>query len=82
MLVRLDGIWVTLMNVVVGMLILSTTDDLDDVQSMVCGVDDGRREPQVPGIIENRYGLSDKQQGLLLATLMVMVCCTQEGTLV
>ena len=30
-LVRLDGIWVMLLNVVAGTSILSTTDDLDNV---------------------------------------------------
>ena len=82
MLVRLDGIWVTFMYVVAGMLILSTTNDLDNVQSLVCCTDDSGREPQASGIIENRYKLSGKQWGFLLATLMVVVCCTQGGTLV
>ena len=82
MLVRLDDIWVTFTNVVVGMSILSTADDLDNVCSMVCCTDDVGREPQASGITDNRYSLSSKQQGLLLAALMVMVCCTQGGSLV
>ena len=79
MLVRLDSIWVMLANVVVGTSVLSTTDDLDNVRSMVCCVDDGGREPKVSGIIENRDSLSGKQQGFLLAILMVVVCCALDG---
>ena len=74
-LVRLDGIWMTFAYVVLGTLILSTTNDLDKVWSMVCCMDDSGREPQASGIIENRYRLSSKQGGLLSATLMVVVCC-------
>ena len=78
MLVRLDGIWVMLANVVMSMSVFPTTNDLDNVQC----TGNGGREPQSSGIIENRYGLSGKQWSLLLATLMVMVCCTQGGLLV
>ena len=52
-----------LANVVMGMLVLSTANDLDNVQSMVCCTDDGGREPQASGIIENGDGLSSKQWG-------------------
>ena len=72
-LVKLDGIWVVLTNVVMGTSILSTANDLDNVQSMVCHTDDGGQEPQASGIIENRYGLSSEQWDLLLATLMIKV---------
>ena len=82
MLVGLNGIQVTLTYVVKGMLILSTANDLDNVQSMVCCMDDSGREPQASCIIENRYRLSGKQWGFLLTTLMVVVCCTQGGMLV
>ena len=81
-LVKPDGIWVTVTNVVTGTSILSITNDLDIVWSMVCCVDDGSREPQVSGIVENGYGLTSKQWGFLPATLMVMVCCTWGGKLV
>ena len=66
MFVKLDSIWVMLMNVVMSTSILSTADDLDDVQSMVCCMDDGGREQQASGIIENGYGMSGKQWGFLL----------------
>ena len=82
MLVKHDSIWVMLTNVVMSMLILSTANDLDNVQSMVCCTDDGGRETQASGIIDNGYGLSGKQQGFLSATLMVMLCCSQGGMLV
>ena len=81
-LVRLDGIHVMLTCVVVGTLILSTTNDLENVWSIVYCMDDSGREPQASGIIENRYRLSGKQWDFLSATLMVIVCCTQEGMLV
>ena len=44
MLVRLGSIWVMLTNVVMCTSILFTTNDLDNVQPMVCCADDGGRE--------------------------------------
>ena len=40
------------------------------------------REPQVPGVIEDRYGLASKEWRFLVAASLVMVLCTLSGTLV
>ena len=43
----------TFLNVVMSMSVLSTTNDLDQVGAIMGFTDDGGREPQVPGIIED-----------------------------
>ena len=62
--------------------VLSTTNDLDQVLAIIGFVDNGGREPQVPGIIEDRYGLASKEWRFLAAVSLVMVLCTLGNTLV
>ena len=57
------------MNVVAGTLILSSADDLDNVQSMVCCTDDGGREPQASGIIEKQIWSVWQTAGLFVGNL-------------
>ena len=64
------------------MSVLSTTNDLDQVGAIIGFVDDGGREPQVSGVIEDRYSLASKELSFLVAAMLVMVCCTLDGTLV
>ena len=70
------------LNVVMSTSVLSTTNDLDQVEAIIGFVDDGGREPQVPGIIEDRYSLASKEWGFLAVASLVMVLCTLGGTLV
>ena len=49
------------LNVVMSTSVLATTNNLDQVGAIVGFVDDSCREPQVPGIIEDRYGLAGKE---------------------
>ena len=72
----------TFLNVVMSTSVLSTTNDLDHVGAIVSFVDDGGREPQVPGIIEDRYGLASKEWRFLVAASLVVVLCTLGGMLV
>ena len=71
-----------LSNVVMSTSILSTTNDLDLVWAIIGFVDDSGREPQVPGIIEDRYSLTSKEWRFLVAALLVMILCTLGGTLI
>ena len=61
---------------------LSTTNDLDQVGAIIGFVDDGDKEPQVPGVNEDRYGLAGKELRFLVAALLVMLHCTLGSTLV
>ena len=72
----------TFSNVVTSMSVLSITNNLDQVEAMTGFADDGGREPQVPGVIEDRHHLASKEWRFLVATLLVMVFCTLDGTLV
>ena len=45
-------------------------------------MDDGCREPQVLGIVEDRDGLSGKELGFFPATPAAVVCSTLESTLI
>ena len=69
-------------NVVTSMIVLSSTNDLDQVGAIIGFVDDGGREPQVPGIIEDRYVLASKEWRSLVASSLVVVLCTLGGALV
>ena len=71
-----------LLNVVISMSVLSTTNDLDQVAAIISFVDDGGWEPLVPGVIEDRYSLAGKEWRFLVATLLVMVLCILGSTLV
>ena len=68
--------------VVMSTSVLSTTNDFDQVGAMISFVDDGGREPQVSGVIEDRYSLASKEWRFLAAALMVMVLSALSGTLV
>ena len=72
----------TFSSMVMSIPVLSTTNDLDQVGVIIGFVDDGGREPQVPGIIEDRYSLASKELRFLAAALQVMVLCTLGSTLV
>ena len=72
----------TFLNVVMSTPVLSTTNDLDQIGAMISFADDGGREPQVPGIIEDRYSLASKEWRFLAAALLVVVLCTLSGMLV
>ena len=72
----------TFSNVVMSMSVLSTINDLDQMGVIVGFVDDGGREPQVPGIIEDRYSLASKEWRFFVAASLVLVLCTLGGTLV
>ena len=72
----------TFSNVVTSTSVLSTTSDLDQEGVMISFVDDGGREPQVPGVIQDRYGLASKEWRFLVAASLVMVLCTLSGMLV
>ena len=63
-------------NVVMSTSVLSTTNDLDQVGAITGFADDGGREPQVPHVIEDRYGLATKEWRFLVAASLVMVVCT------
>ena len=69
-------------NVVTSTSVLSTTNDLDQVGAMISFVDDGGREPQVPGVIEDRYSLASKEWRFPVAASLVVVLYTLCGTLV
>ena len=69
-------------NLVMSTSVLSTTNDLDQVGAMISFADDGGREPQVPGVIEDRYSLAGKEWRFLVASLLVVVLCTLGGMLV
>ena len=56
-----DSIQMALLNVVMSTPVLFTTNDLHQVGAIIGFVDDGDREPQVPGIIEDRYSLDGKR---------------------
>ena len=62
--------------------VLSNTNDLNQVGAIIGFADDGGREPQVPGIIEDRYSLASKEWRFLAAALLVVIFCTLGGTLV
>ena len=68
-------------NVVMSMSVLPTTNDLDQVGDIIGFVDDGSREPQVPGFIEDRYSLASKEWRFLVAASLVMVLCTLDSIL-
>ena len=70
------------LNMVMSMSVLSTTNDMDQVEAIVGFADDGGREPQVPGTIEDRYSLASKEWRFLVAALLVMVLCTLGATLI
>ena len=72
----------TFSNVVRSTYVLSTTNDLDQVGAIIGFADDGGREPQVPGITEDRYGLVSKEWRFVVAASVVMVPCTLNSTLV
>ena len=71
-----DSIWMTFWSVVISTSVLSTTNDLDQVGAIVCFADDCGREPQVPGIIEDRYSLAGNEWRFLAAASLVMVLNT------
>ena len=56
--VRLDSIWVTLTNVVSCSPVLSTTNNFDDVGTMIGCTYYSGREPQCPVIVDYRNSLS------------------------
>ena len=64
------------LNVVISTFVLSTTNDLDQVGAIIGFADDGCREPQIPGIIEDRYSLASKEWRFLVSPLLVIVLCT------
>ena len=64
------------------MYVLSTTNDLDQLSAIIGFADDGGREPEVHGIIEDRYSLASEEWRFLLAASLVMVLCTLGSTLV
>ena len=55
------------LNVVTGASVLSTTNNLDQVWAIIGLADNVGREPQVPGIIEDRYSLTGKEWRFLAA---------------
>ena len=65
----------TFLNVDTSTSVLSTTGDLDQVGAIIGFVDDGGREPQVSGVIEDRYGLAGKEWKLLAAAWLAVVLC-------
>ena len=69
-------------NVVMSTSVLSTTNDLDQVGAMISFADNGGREPQVPGVIEGRYGLASKEWRNLEATSLLIVFSAVDGMLV
>ena len=71
----------TFSNVVMSMSVLSTTNDFDQVGS-ISFADDGGREPEVSGVIEDRYSLAGKEWRFLVAALLVLVLCALSGMLV
>ena len=71
----------TFLNLVMSTSVLSTTNDLDQVGTIIGFANDGGREPQVPGIIEDRYSLAGKEWRFLVAASLVVVLCTLGGTL-
>ena len=75
-------IQMTFLNVVTSTSALSTTNDLDQVGAIIGFTDDGGREPRVPGILEDRYGLSREEWRFLVAASLVTLLCTLDGTLV
>ena len=72
----------TFSNVVMSTSVLSITNNLDQVGAIIGFADDGGRELQVPGVIEDRYGSADKEWRFFEAASLVMVLCTLGGTLV
>ena len=62
--------------------LLSITNDLDQVGAIIGFMGEDVREPQVPGIIEDRYSLPGEEWRFLVATLLVMVLCTLGSMLV
>ena len=44
-------------------------------------MDDGGREPQVPGVIEDRYSLAGKEWRFLFVASLVVVLCSLSGML-
>ena len=69
-------------NVDLSTSLLSTTNDFDQIGAIVGFADDSSRKPQVPGIIEDRYGLASKEWKFLAAASLAVVLCTLGGTLV
>ena len=69
-------------NVVMRMSVLSTTNDIKQVIAIIGLVGDGGREPQIPGVIEDTYGLASKEWRFLAAALLVVVLCALGGMLV
>ena len=69
-----DSIQMMFFNVVTSTSVLSTT--------IIGFANDGGREPQVPGVIEDIYGLASKEWRFLVAALLVMVLYTLGGKLV
>ena len=67
------------LNVIMSTSVLSTTNDLYQVGATGSFADDVGREPQVPGVIEDRYGLASKEWRFLVAASLVMVLCTLSG---
>ena len=72
----------TFLNVVMSMSVVSTTNDLDHVGAMISFADDGGREPHVPGVIEDRYGLVSKEWKFLVPASLVVVLCALSSMLV
>ena len=70
------------LNVVTTTSVLCATNDLDQVGAITGFVDDDGREPQVPGVIEDRYSLASKEWGFLVAASLVMVLCALSDTLI
>ena len=77
-----DSIQMTFSNVVMSMSIPSTTNDLDQVGAIFGFADDGGREPQGPGIIEDRYSVASEEWRFLAATSLVMVLLNLGSALV
>ena len=77
-----DSIWMMNLNVVMSMSTLSATNDLDLVGAIIGFADDGRREPLVSSVIEDRYSLAGKEWRFLAAASLVMALCTLGGILV
>ena len=71
-----------LSNVVMGTSVLSTTNDVDQVGAITGFVDDGGREPQVPGVIEDRYRLASKESRFLVSASLAVILCILNSMLI
>ena len=59
--IRTDSAWVTFINVIIGTLVLSSIYDFYWLWAIAGFMHDSGGEPQVPGIIEDRDSLSNKE---------------------